>query len=302
MSTTATMTIASNSSAYQGIVATSASNLTCSDSTSITNGTTYIGDSVPSYINWGTAIPSIGDIYWNQNDNSMYVYSNATDYINYEKKDNKTMNNNFNFGTYDANNIRMSLYGTAVKSNDNKWVAYDKKAKKLIDVDVFNFNIDSSKIFYKIPKAIDEVVEGDTILHNGKVVFVESVRKDGKFDVIDPTEGTFITILPLVSPFGYSYLTVIMSLLDCMPEASEDSPFGGLLPILLSGNNNSAGMMMALMRNKNFDKLDPMLLMLAFGNQNNLGLYYMMTMMTKQNSQKEKAKAIKEALKEREEK
>ena len=298
MSTTATMTITSNSSVYQDTVATVLNNLTYSDSTSITNGTTYVGNSTPNYINWGTAIPSIGDIYWNQNDNSMYIYSNAT---NDKEKDNKTMNNNFNFGTYDANNIRMSLYGTAVKSNDNKWVAYDKKSKKLIDVDVFNFNIDSSKIFYKIPKAIDEVVEGDTILHNGKVVFVESVREDGKFDVIDPSEGTFITILPLVSPFGYSYLTVIMSLLDCMPEASEDSPFGGLLPILLSGNNNSAGMMMALMRNKNFDKLDPMLLMLAFGNQNNLGLYYMMTMMTKQNSQKEKAKAIREALKEKEE-
>ena len=298
MSTTATMTITSNSSVYQDTVATALNNLTYSDSTSITNGTTYVGNSTPNYINWGTAIPSIGDIYWNQNDNSMYIYSNAT---NDKEKDNKTMNNNFNFGTYDANNIRMSLYGTAVKSNDNKWVAYDKKSKKLIDVDVFNFNIDSSKIFYKIPKAIDEVVEGDTILHNGKVVFVESVREDGKFDVIDPSEGTFITILPLVSPFGYSYLTVIMSLLDCMPEASEDSPFGGLLPILLSGNNNSAGMMMALMRNKNFDKLDPMLLMLAFGNQNNLGLYYMMTMMTKQNSQKEKAKAIREALKGKEE-
>ena len=277
-SANATTTIASNSSAFQDTIATALNNLTYSDSTSITNGTTYVGNSIPGSINWGTAIPSIGDVYWNQNDNSMYIYSNAT---NYEKKDNKTMNNNFNFGTYDANNIRMSLYGTAVKSNDNKWVAYDKKSKKLIDVDVFNFNIDSSKIFYKIPKAIDEVVEGDTILHNGKVVFVESVREDGKFDVIDPSEGTFITILPLVSPFGYSYLTVIMSLLDCMPEASEDSPFGGLLPILLSGNNNSAGMMMALMRNKNFDKLDPMLLMLAFGNQNNLGLYYMMTMMTK---------------------
>ena len=298
MSTTATTTIASNSSAYQNAITTSLSNLTYSDHTSITNGTTYVGNSIPGSINWGTAIPSIGDVYWNQNDNSIYIYSNAT---NNNKKDNETMNNNFNFGTYDANNIRMSLYGTAVKSNDNKWVAYDKKSKKLIDVDVFNFNIDSSKIFYKIPKAIDEVVEGDTILHNGKVVFVESVREDGKFDVIDPTEGTFITILPLVSPFGYSYLTVIMSLLDCMPEASEDSPFGGLLPILLSGNNNSAGMMMALMRNKNFDKLDPMLLMLAFGNQNNLGLYYMMTMMTKQNSQKEKAKAIREALKGKEE-
>ena len=301
MSTTnATMTITSNSSCCTDTIQASLNNLTYSDSTSITNGTTYIGNSAPSYINWGTSIPSIGDIFWNQNDNSMYVYNNAINY-NKEKKDNETMNNNFNFGTYDANNIRMSLYGTAVKSNDNKWVAYDKKSKKLIDVDVFNFNIDSSKIFYKIPKAIDEVVEGDTILHNGKVVFVESVREDGKFDVIDPTEGTFITILPLVSPFGYSYLTVIMSLLDCMPEASEDSPFGGLLPILLSGNNNSAGMMMALMRNKNFDKLDPMLLMLAFGNQNNLGLYYMMTMMTKQNSQKEKAKAIREALKEKEE-
>jgi len=295
--TNATITATSNSSCCTDTIQASLNNCTYSDNTSITGNLLYV-DSIPSNINWGTSIPSVGDVYWNQTDNTMYIYNNTE---KDKEKDNKIMNNNFNFGTYDANNIRMSLYGTAVKSNDNKWVAYDKKSKKLIDVDVFNFNIDSSKIFYKIPKAIDEVVEGDTILHNGKVVFVESVREDSKFDVIDPSEGTFITILPLVSPFGYSYLTVIMSLLDCMPEASEDSPFGGLLPILLSGSNNSAGMMMAIMRNKNFDKLDPMLLMLAFGNQNNLGLYYMMTMMTKQNSQKEKAKTIREALKEKEE-
>ena len=135
MSTNATTTIASNSSICAYTIQTSLNNLTYSDSTSITNGTTYIGNSAPSYINWGTSIPSIGDIFWNQNDNSMYVYNNAINY-NKEKKDNETMNNNFNFGTYDANNIRMSLYGTAVKSNDNKWVAYDKKSKKLIDVDV----------------------------------------------------------------------------------------------------------------------------------------------------------------------
>ena len=108
MSTNATMTIASNSSAYQDTVATALSNLTYSDSTSITNGTTYVGNSAPNYINWGTAIPSIGDIYWNQNDNSMYIYDNTTIY---KKKDNETMNNNFNFGIVNYFERKKFYYG-----------------------------------------------------------------------------------------------------------------------------------------------------------------------------------------------
>ena len=38
------------------------------------------------------------------------------------EKDNNKMNNNFNFGAYQGNNLRMSLYGTAVKNNAGKWV------------------------------------------------------------------------------------------------------------------------------------------------------------------------------------
>lgn len=199
------------------------------------------------------------------------------------EKDNNKMNNNFNFGAYQGNNLRMSLYGTAVKNNAGKWVAYDKTTKSLMDVDVFNFDIDSTKAFYKIPKAIDKVQEGDIVLHNNKIVFIESIREDNKFDVIDPVEGSFITILPLLSPFGYNYLTVIISLLDCMPEADEKNPFGGLLPILLS-NNNNIGLPLILMQNQNIKDIDPMLLMLAFGNnQNGLSAYFMLQKILEQN-------------------
>jgi hypothetical protein len=61
----------------------------------------------------------------------------------------------FNFGAYTKDNIRMSIYGTAVKNKIGKFVAYDKKTKQLMDVDILNFN--SSKIFYKIPKALKDV-------------------------------------------------------------------------------------------------------------------------------------------------
>ena len=244
MSTTATntvtTTIASNSSyCTTDTIQASLNNFTYSDSTSITDRIVYVGDSAPSNINWGTSIPFIGDVYWNQNDNSMYVYNNATT-NDLKEKDNKIMNNNFSFGSYNTNNIKLSLYGMAVKNKAGKWVSYDKESHSLMDVDIFNIDIDSSKVFFKLPKATSKVVAGDIILHNDKPMFVENIRDDRKFEVIDPAEGTAITILPLKSPFGFDYCTVIVSITDCLPAASKSNPFGNLLPLMLGGGNSSA--------------------------------------------------------------
>ena len=157
------------------------------------------------------------------------------------------MNNDFSFGPFNTKDIRLSLYGMAIKNKSGKWVSYDKTTHRLMDVEVFNIDIDSTKVFYKIPKAVNDVVAGDIILHNGKPMFVEEVLNNNKFAVIDPYEGTAITILAPVSPFGFNFITKIVSLTDCMPEASEDNPFGNLLPFML-GDNNS--LMLAMMLNK----------------------------------------------------
>ena len=276
MSTNVTTTIASNSSCCTtDTIQASLNNFTYSDNTSITGNLLYVGDSVPSNINWGTSIPSLGDIYWNQNDNTMYICNNATT-NDLKEKDNKIMNNNFSFGSYNTNNIKLSLYGMAVKNKAGKWVSYDKDSHSLMDVDIFNIDIDSSKVFFKLPKATSKVIAGDIILHNDKPMFVENIRDDGKFEVIDPAEGTAITILPLKSPFGFDYCTVIVSITDCLPAASKSNPFGNLLPLMLSSGDSSA-MLYALMGSHCLEDIDPMLLF-ALGNSGNINTFLLMQM------------------------
>ena len=191
---------------------------------------------------------------------------------NYLNKKDKNMNNDFSFGPFNTKDIRLSLYGMAIKNKSGKWVSYDKTTHRLMDVEVFNIDIDSTKVFYKIPKAVNNVVAGDIILHNGKPMFVEEVLNNNKFAVIDPYEGTAITILAPVSPFGFNFITKIVSLTDCMPEASEDNPFGNLLPFML-GDNNS--LMLAMMLNKGAGDIDPMIFAAMSGNSNMLPLLFM---------------------------
>ena len=178
------------------------------------------------------------------------------------KKENKFMEN---FGAYTGGSLRLSMYGIAVKNKAGKWVSYNTQTGRLIDVDILNIEIDSSKIFFKIPKAIKDVAIGDIILHNSYPMFVEEI-KDEKFTVINPYEGTEVTILPTVSPFGYDYVTVITSLTSFLPEANKDNPFGNLLPfMLMDKDNKNLGLLLAL--SGNLKDIDPMMLMFM-GNEN----------------------------------
>lgn len=194
-----------------------------------------------------------------------FVYNRLTNYNNEKEKENK-MNNEFNFGPYDASYVRLSPYGIAIRNKNNKWVSYDKETQTLIDVDIININIDSKKVFFKIPKSVSSVDIGDIVLHNDTPVFVEEV-KGNKFVVINPYEGTELTIIAPTSPYGYNYLPVIISLTDFFPVADNDNPFGNLLPLMLAENGNNASVLMALLAtNKDID-IDLMFL-LACGSGN----------------------------------
>ena len=189
----------------------------------------------------------------------------------------------FNFGPFATSDVRLSLYGMAIKNKSGKWISYDKENHRLMDVEIFSIGIDSSKLLYKLPKAINEVAPGDIILHNNKPVFVEMVREDGKFEVIDPVEGTAITILPAVSPFGFNFVTQIVSLADYLPAATPDNPFGNLLPFIL-GSENNTGLMMMMMFNKNED-IDPMMLALMCGNDSKINPFLLMKLFEKKNKE-----------------
>ena len=189
-----------------------------------------------------------------------------------EEKD-KMANNDFNFGPYTGNSLKLSPYGIAIKNKAGKWVSYNKETDRIMDVDVFSIEIDTSKVFYKVPRAVNAVVPGDVILHNGTPMFVEFVQ-NGRFTVINPYEGTEITILPAQSPFGFDYVSVIMNLTDCLPEADENNPFGSLLPFMLMGkDNNNLGLMLAL--SGKMKDMDPMMLALL-GGGGDMSMYFLM--------------------------
>lgn len=205
--------------------------------------------------NWGTATVStvsteIGNLQdqINSINTAMKSFSNI---VKNEKETNKTMNTanvfNFDFGPVTGSNIRMSMYGYAIPNVTGKYVSYDVENDQMMDVQILNFNCDG--MFYKVPKALSKIDEGDVVFHNGVPVFVEDV--DGnRLKVIDPKDGTEKTIMPAQSPFGFDYVTTLVSLVDgfcgeCDPD--EDNPFGNMLPFLFMSNGDMKNNLLPLM-------------------------------------------------------
>lgn len=188
-----------------------------------------------------------------------------------DKMANTNMNNmfNFDFGPINQHTLRMSMYGYAIPNREGKYVSYDVEHDRLMDVQVLNFNCDN--MFYKVPKPLNKISDGDIVFHNGTPMFVEDVN-DNRLTVIDPQDGTEKTILALQSPFGFDYVTTLVSLMDgfcndCEPD--EDNPFGNILPFLLMNNcgNMDNALPFLMMMNGKMDFDNPMML-LAMSNGN----------------------------------
>ena len=178
--------------------------------------------------------------------------------FNKDRKENKEMNNNtfnFDFGVLNNDNIHMSPYGIAIKNMDHKWVSYDANSGKVIDVNIFNFN--GSNMFYKIPVAIKDIKVGDVIIHQRVPMYVINDITDNKVIVIDPMAGEEKIVLPTTSPFGFDFVTKIVSIMDMCRDgvnATAETPFGNMLPFLLMNNSE--------------EEIDPMMF-LMLSQQNN---------------------------------
>ena len=183
-----------------------------------------------------------------------------------DRKDKENMDTNkifnFDFGPV-ASHIRMSPYGMAMKNADGKYVSYDKNSGNIMDVEIFNF--DAQKFLYKMPVAVSAVAVGDIVVHMRKAMFVSAVNGN-RISVIDIYNGEVKDIMPTTSPFGFNFITKVVSLID-MSGANTDSPFGNMLPLLMMGEG------------KDFKDILPLMLMTG-GNanfaQNPLMLYALM--------------------------
>jgi hypothetical protein len=178
-------------------------------------------------------------------------------------KENNNMTNlikGFNFGSCENDNVKMSMYGIAVKNANGTWVSYDAKNGNIIDVDILNFN---AKYLYKMPVAIRDIKAGDVVIHNRVPMFVSKVE-DGKILATDPAAGEEKVILLTKNMFGFDFATKVVNLFgDISSGVSADAPFGNMLPMLMLADGDKADDMLPLMLAMGGGKMDmsnPMML------------------------------------------
>lgn len=184
-----------------------------------------------------------------------------------QKKENESMMNGlkFEFGPCTNDNVKISMYGLAIRNNAGTWVSYNRTSGEIVDVDIFNF--DGGNFLFKMPVALKEVKKGDIVIHNKVPVFVTAVE-DGKLVAVDVRAGEEKSIIPTKNMFGFDFITKVVSVLDAVQGApTPNEPFGNMLPFLmLQDGKMDKNMALMLMMNQGNN---------AFAN-NPMMLYFMM--------------------------
>lgn len=171
-----------------------------------------------------------------------YVDKSVEEAINeivnkYNEKEKDSMKGfNFNFGPCTGDNIKMSVYGLAIQNTNGEWVSYDTKSGQIMNVDLLNF--DGRKFMFKMPVAIKDIAKGDIVIHNKVPMFVLGVTDDGVI-AVDVRAGEEKKILPTNSPFGFNFVTKVVSMFNAFNGApTPDAPFGNFLPFMMMGEGN----------------------------------------------------------------
>lgn len=200
-------------------------------------------------------------VYINEKPLDDYVREIIMNNTQNEKENNSMKFGNFEFGPVDSS-VRMSLYGMAIKNASGTYVAYDKATNQIMDVDIFNFE-GANKFVYKMPVAISDIAVGDVIVHQRVPMHVMELPKSKNYIVaIDPYHGERKEIMLTKSPFGFDFITKVVSLVDFTNSANAANPFGNLLPLLLMGDNKTDDMLplLFMMNGQNGLAQNPMLM------------------------------------------
>lgn len=190
------------------------------------------------------------------------------DKLKVKEKEDKNMFD-FDFGKVNSDAIRLSAYGIAVKNASNVWVSYDAKSEQIINVDILN--ISGNNLLYKIPVAFSQVKTGDTIIHARKPMFIVDFTEDHKaFVAVDIMVGEEKTIIPCKSPFGFDFVTKVVSIMDFGPAPDSTNPFGNMLPLMLMGDNKELDPMMmyfCMGMGGNNQQINPMMMYMLMGDK-----------------------------------
>lgn len=231
-------------------------------STGTVSGTIKINGSPISSIGDRIAIDDYGNMYWNDGSTfdttissvnvkadkcDMCYHKNKCDSCYYAKKANENKNDegektkmkgfNFDFGPCTNDQVRMSMYGLAIKNASGEWVSYNDG--QVVNVDVLNF--DGAKYMFKMPVAVKDIAVGDIVIHNRVPMFVESVENG--IHVVDIRAGEKKEILPTTNMFGFNFVTKIVSLFNAFQSSpTPDQPFGNMLPFLMLNGEDGKSM------------------------------------------------------------
>ena len=209
-----------------------------------------------------------------QMENMKAYVDNAITNITNEKneKEISTMKGfNFDFGPVNSSDVRLSMYGLAVKNKAGTYVSYDAKSGEIMDVDIFNF--EGSNFLYKMPVAMKDIAVGDVVIHHRAPMFVTGFSHDSKgLIVIDVVSGERKEIMLAKSPFGFNFATKVVNFLGNAFNggATAENPFGNMWMLMMMGDNKMDDMLpMALMMSGNMDMSNPMLMWALMGNRTN---------------------------------
>ena len=200
-----------------------------------------------------TSLVNSCDICYHKNkcDNCYYA-KKANENKNDEGEKTKMKGFNFDFGPCTNDQVRMSMYGLAIKNASGEWVSYNDG--QVVNVDVLNF--DGAKYMFKMPVAVKDIAVGDIVIHNRVPMFVESVENG--IHVVDIRAGEKKEILPTTNMFGFNFVTKIVSMFNAFQSSpTPDQPFGNMLPFLMLNGEDGKSMdsdtmlMFMMMQNQN---------------------------------------------------
>lgn len=190
------------------------------------------------------------------------------------EKETKKMNNtndfmNFDFGPADSKQFAASPYGIAVYAPEtDTWLTYNSDTNEVVDAKIFHFDVKG--FFYKIPTPISNIKTGDIIIHMGTPMFVRTVNGDNTVTAVNYHDASVTTILPKKSPFGFNFITKVVSLMNFdKMSADKDNPFGNMLPFLMMQDGKFDPMMLLFMNGGNMENMNPLMFYLMMDKKDN---------------------------------
>lgn len=220
---------------------------TCSQINNTTNSSISYTGYVGTGINSSDVIPAL----------TGYAISAKCNEKTSTEKENSMFN--FDFGPVGVNEVRMSMNGLAVKNAEGIWVAYD--GENINNVDILNFECEN--FVYKMPVGQNSLNPGDIIYHNKRYLWIRAINDD-HLTVVDPCSSDIRDIILTKSPFGFSFCTKVMNLMDSFGngvQASADNPFGNMWMLMLMNDKaKSKDILPFLLMSQGNTEMNPMLL------------------------------------------